>query len=53
MRIRHGVYLLLAAIVGAGCGSDSPTGPSSRPGTFSAKVTGAVEIEMYGEDVFT
>jgi len=53
MRIRYGIYLLLAAIVGAGCGSDSPTGPSSRPGTFSAKVTGAVEIEMSGEAVFT
>ena len=52
MRIRYGIYLLLAAIVGAGCGSDSPTGPSSRPGTFSAKVTGAVEIEMSGEAVF-
>ncbi len=46
------VYLVLAALLAAGCGGDSPTGPSSSPGEWSAKVTGDAEIEMSGQAVF-
>ena len=49
---KYGIYLVLAAIVAAGCGDDSPTGPSSNPGEWNAKVTGDSELEMSGQAVF-
>jgi hypothetical protein len=50
---KYGFYLVLAAMLAAGCGSDSPTGPSSNPGEWHAKVSGDSEIEMSGQAVFT
>ncbi|TVQ65752.1 MAG: hypothetical protein EA363_13635 [Balneolaceae bacterium] len=52
MRNRYVFYLVLAAMLVAGCGSDSPTGPKSSPGEWSAKVTGDVSTEMSGQAVF-
>ena len=50
---RYWYYLVLAALLAAGCGDDNPTGPSSGPGEWNAKVTGDSGIEMSGQAVFT
>jgi len=52
MRNRYVFYLVLATMLAAGCGDNSPTGPASSPGEWSAKVTGDAEIEMSGQAVF-